>query len=163
MNAKKILVISLFAALAIGSVSVLWAVEKEKTAPAQEEEQGWFCPWAGQGYHGMGPGMMGRGYGRGGMMDSDGDSDEYWGRGGMMGYGHGCGYRSYNRSGKPLTMDQAKVLVDHYLNTTGNPNLKEGKISDKDKYFEAEIVTKEGSLVDKLMVDKKTGWMRSAY
>jgi hypothetical protein len=29
--------------------------------------------------------------------------------------------------------------------------------------FEAEILTKEGSLADKLAVDKNTGWMRSIY
>ena len=28
---------------------------------------------------------------------------------------------------------------------------------------EAEIQTKEGSLVDKILVDKRTGWMRSIY
>lgn len=161
MKTVKILGISLLVALAVGSAHMLWAVEKGKAAPGQEQEQGWFCPWAGQGYYGMGPGMMGRGFGWGGMMGPDRDPDEYWGRGGMMGYGHG--YRSYNRSGKPMTMDQAKVLLEHYLNTIGNPNLKGGKVTDKESYFEAEVVTKDGSLVDRLKVDKKTGWMRSVY
>jgi hypothetical protein len=41
--------------------------------------------------------------------------------------------------------------------------LKLGKIMDKDQYFEAEIVTKNDSLVDKILVDKQTGWMRSIY
>jgi len=81
----------------------------------------------------------------------------------MMGSGPGYGYRSYNRTGEPLTMDQAKVLVQNHLTVIGNPNLKEGKSIDKGKYFEVEIVTKDGSLVDKLMVDKQTGWMRTIY
>ncbi len=45
-----------------------------------------------------------------------------------------------------------------------NPNLKVGKIEDKGNTFEAEIVTKkEDSLVDRIAVDKYTGWMRSVY
>ena len=44
-----------------------------------------------------------------------------------------------------------------------NPNLKLGKIEEKDNGYQINIVTKEGSLVDKILVDKNTGWMRSAY
>ena len=44
------------------------------------------------------------------------------------------------------------------------PNLKIGKIEEKDDVFEAEIVTrKEGDLVDRVQSDRRTGWMRSAY
>jgi len=127
----------------------------DKGGPTPSEDQGWFCPWAGQGNYGMGPGMM---WDRGDWSGGQG-----WGPRGMMGPGQGYGYRNYNRTGQSVNMDQAKVLVEHYLTTIGNPNLKSGKITDKDKYFEAEIVTKEGSLVDKIMVNKKTGWMKSVY
>jgi hypothetical protein len=44
-----------------------------------------------------------------------------------------------------------------------NPNLKLEKIGDKGNAFEGEIVTKDDSLVDKILVDKNTGWMRSVY
>jgi len=44
-----------------------------------------------------------------------------------------------------------------------NPNLKLGEIEDKGNAFEAEIQTKDGSLVDRILVDKYTGWMRSVY
>jgi hypothetical protein len=55
-------------------------------------------------------------------------------------------------------------ILDNYLKSTRNPNLKLGKIEDKESVFEAEIVTKkEGSLVDKIAVDKTTGWIRSVY
>ena len=30
-------------------------------------------------------------------------------------------------------------------------------------YYEAPIVTKDGSLVEKILVDKRTGWLRSVY
>jgi hypothetical protein len=76
----------------------------------------------------------------------------------MMGQGTG-----YNRSGEPLTLDQAKTAVERYITYSKNPNIKLGQIIEKDHYFEAEIVTKEGSLADKLMVDKQTGWIRSLY
>ena len=153
MKTSKMLGLVLLAILAFGAFQLSFADDKEGSTSSQD--QGWFCPWAGQ--YGMGPGMMW----------NRGDSDEWrgWGPGSMMGAGrgYGQGHHSYNRSGKPITMDQAKVLVENYLTTNGNPNLKSGKLTDKDKYFEAEIVTKEGSLVDKLMLDKRTGWMRSVY
>jgi hypothetical protein len=77
---------------------------------------------------------------------------------GMMGQGPG-----YYRSGEPLTLDQAKTAIERYITYSRNPNIKLGQITEKDNYFEAEIVTKEGSLADKLMVDKQTGWIRSVY
>lgn len=76
----------------------------------------------------------------------------------MMGQGPG-----YYHSGEPLTLDQAKTAVERYITYSKNPNIKLGQITEKDHYFEAEIVTKEGSLADKLMVDKQTGWIRSLY
>jgi hypothetical protein len=58
----------------------------------------------------------------------------------------------------------AKEILENYLKSTRNPNLKVGEIKDKESVFEAEIVTKkEGALVDKIAVDKYTGWMRSVY
>ncbi len=52
-------------------------------------------------------------------------------------------------------------MVEQQL--SGNPNLKVGKVREKDGAYEVEIVTKEGSLVDKLQVNKQTGWFRSTY
>ena len=109
----------------------------------------------GPGYYGMGPGMMG------------GWSGHYMGPG-MMGYGYGPQYGpqyapQYQRPQKPLNENQAKELVENYLRATRNPNLKLGKIEDKGNAFEANIVTKDGSLVNKVMVDKNTGWMQPAY
>jgi hypothetical protein len=130
---------------------------------------GWYCPYCGQrmgqgGGYGMGPGMMG-----GGMMGH--------GMGpGMMGPGMmGPGYRGYGpqhapppgpqyqQPQKPMEEKDAKAIVENYLASMRNPNLKLGKIKDVGNVFEAEIVTKDNSLVDKILVDKYTGWMRSAY
>ena len=85
---------------------------------------------------------------------------------GMMGpqYGprYGPGYQSpqYQQPQKPMDEKEAKELLGNYLGSTRNPNLKLGKIEDKGSSFEAEIQTKEGSLVDRIIVDKRTGWMR---
>jgi hypothetical protein len=128
----------------------------------RQQGDDWYCPWCGGGYgqgrmhrgygRGMGPGMMHRGYDRG------------WGGGpGMMGPGYGRDTRRYGGRPLPLEKDQARLLVENYLRNRRNPNLKVGDISDKDGVFEATIVTKDGSLVDKLEVDKETGWFRSVY
>ncbi len=100
----------------------------------------------------MGPGMMG-----GGMM----------GRGmghGMMGSGDGPQYGpQYQQPQKQLEEKDARGILEDYLNSMRNPNLKLGKIKDMGNAFEAEILTKDDSLVDKILVDKNTGWMRSVY
>jgi len=120
----------------------------------------------GPGYgYGMGPGMMGPGYGGYGMMGPG------YGMGpGMMGPGYGYGYgpqygygQQYRQPSKPLSEDQAKQEVENYLSSTRNPNLKIGKIEDKGSNYEVNIETKDGSLVNKILVDKDTGYMRSAY
>jgi hypothetical protein len=62
----------------------------------------------------------------------------------------------------PLQEDGARTVIENYLQSTRNPNLKLGKITEQGDAFEAENVTKDGSLVDKLLVDKSTGWMHPA-
>ena len=117
-------------------------------------------PGYGYGY-GMGPGMMGpgRGYGMGPGMMGPGYGNPYGPQYGPQ-YGPGPQYQQQN----PLDMEEAKNKVENYLKSTRNPNLKLGEMKDKGSHFEADIVTKKGnSLVDKIYVDKNTGWMRSAY
>lgn len=110
-----------------------------------QQQGGWYCPRGG-GW-GMGPGMMGPGYGMGS---------------GMMGPGYGYGPQ-YQQPQKPLEKSDVETMVKNYLAAVRNPNLKLGKIEDKGGVFEADIVTKDNSLVNKVLVDKNTGWMRSAY
>ena len=108
---------------------------------------GWQCPWCG---HGWGKGrakMHHRGYG---MMH---------GRSGRGPYQPAPGAAI----GKPLTEDQARMLLERYIDNTNNPNLKLGPITSKDGVYEAQVLTKDDSLVDKLVVNKETGWFRSAY
>jgi hypothetical protein len=132
---------------------------------------GWHCPYCGQhmghgGGYGMGPGMMGPGMMGPGMMGP--------GMGpGMMGPGMmGPGYGShpgpqygpqYQQPRKPMEEKDAKAILENYIQSTRNPNLKLGEIKDLGYVFEAEILTKDNSLVDKILVDKGMGWMRSIY
>ena len=103
----------------------------------------------GGGHH-MGPGMMGRGYGGG----------REWTRGTS---GMGGPASETSRLQKPLNEEGARSIVDKHLASTRNPNLKMGKITEQEGAYEVDIVTKEGSLVDKVIVDKSNGWMRPAY
>jgi hypothetical protein len=105
---------------------------------------------------GMGPGRMGYGRGMGpGMMHHG-----Y----GMMSPGYGPGYPSpYQQPRGELDEDSVRKMLKNYIRSVRNPNLKLGKIEDKGSRFEAQILTKDDSLVDKISVDKRTGWMRSVY
>ncbi len=143
----------------------------------------------GQGY---GPGTMmgyansGRGYGPGAMMGYGNNAQGYapgtmmgysgsgqgYGPGTMMGYGgSGRGYgpgmagQRYNnsRQTKPLSRNQAKATVENYLHSLHNPNLKIGKINNRGDFFEIDITTRDGSLVNTIDVDKESGLMRTAY
>ena len=51
------------------------------------------------------------------------------------------------------------MVIENNLPFTRNPNFKLGRITDQDGAFVDEIITKVGSLVDKLFVNKSTGWM----
>ncbi len=125
------------------------------------QDEGWFCPVCGsQGYGGMHSGMMGMG-GRPSM-----------GMGGhhYMGMGPGMMQQGWSRSGcprdkagnmAPIEKDEAKMLMKNYV--AANPNLKIGKITEKDDMFVGEVVTKDGSLVENLEVDKNSCMMRRSF
>jgi hypothetical protein len=110
----------------------------------------------------------------GGPMMWDGDSD--YGRGRHMysrdfdgrGRGYGPGYcRSNSDRTRALggvdKADTAAEIVADRLEAAGNPNLEVGKITEVGRDFEVEIVTKDGSLANKVLVEKSTGRILSAY
>ncbi len=108
---------------------------------------------------GMALAQMGGGFGPWGMMGY-----------GMMGHGSSSpggasGWHSmgFSVSGLTLTKEQAAQIAQAHLQALGNPNLKLGDLTEFEAYYEASIVTKEGSLVEKLLVDKRTAWLRSVY
>jgi hypothetical protein len=105
----------------------------------------------------MGPGMMNQGMMMGSMMGSG------MMPGMMMGSGMGpCGMMG-STSSAPLTVDQVKQNLGQWLTWQGNPRLKLGAVTEqKDGTITADITTQEGSLVQKLVIDKTHGWMRQA-
>ena len=128
---------------------------------ASPQDEGWFCPVCGsQGYGGKQSAMMGVG-GR----PSTGMSGHHY-----MGMGPGMMQQGWSRSGcprdkagniAPIEKDEAKMLMKNYV--AANPNLKIGKITEKDDMFVGEVVTKDGSLVENLEVDKNSCMMRRSY
>lgn len=112
---------------------------------------GWYCPYCGR-Y--MGSGMMAY---QGGLCMGPG----------MMGYRGGMcvgpGYSPYQLPTESVDEEKSKDLVEDYLQYGRNPNLKIGEVKDKGSDFEVCVVTKDGSLVDKILINKNTGWMRSTY
>ena len=92
--------------------------------------------YGGSQEHGMGPGMMGRGY----------ENEPH-----------------YPRSQKSVDSEDAARIFEDYLSSRHNPDLKLGAIKDEGDSFEANLLTKDNSVVNKLLVDKDTGRIRSAY
>ncbi|MGP8104481.1 MAG: hypothetical protein ACLQLE_01190 [Desulfobaccales bacterium] len=65
------------------------------------------------------------------------------------------------KPGQPLTADQAKAMIQQEIGK--NPNLKVGKVTEQGGNYLVEVDTKEGSLVDKVEVNKQFGGARSIY
>ena len=135
---------------------------------------GYGMPMMGYGGYGMmGPGMMGygmpmMGYGGYGMMGPGMMGPGMMGYG-MPGYGGGYGMMPYGAPGAgrggagALDLKTADVqrMLEARLQWSGNPNLKVGKVTEKDaNTITAEIVTKDGSLVRGFEVDRHSGFMR---
>ncbi|MGE0279064.1 MAG: hypothetical protein AB7P20_00410 [Rhizobiaceae bacterium] len=115
--------------------------------------------YGGMGGRGtMGPGMMGRGMiGRRMMGQGMMDGYDYPMYGGMMG-GSGRVQPTYN-----LTTSDVTNYFNSWIKAQSNPNIKLGSVSEKDsEIITAEVVTKEGSLVERFNVDRHTGMVQQA-
>ncbi|WAC07841.1 MAG: hypothetical protein OS130_01165 [Thermodesulfobacteriota bacterium] len=133
---------------------------------AQPYYGGWYCPRMQQE-----PGVQQGGWGCPPLRPGQGAPQGRWGcyQGGWA-YCPYCGSKlgaphdtSQKHPTKLLTQDEAKTLLEKSLQLIKNPNLKVGDISDKGATYEVNILTKEGSLVDKVQIDKNTGWFKSIY
>ncbi|MFV1956415.1 MAG: hypothetical protein ACC669_01430 [bacterium] len=74
---------------------------------------------------------------------------------GAKGEGQPCGGADVE-SAVQINKEEAKGMISFQLRRS-NPNLKVGKIAEKEEGFEVTIVTKDNSLVDRIMVEKNTG------
>jgi hypothetical protein len=124
-----------------------------KQMQTSSQDEGWFCPLCGShAYGGMHSGMMGMN-GRSWMGMGPGMMQQGWSRGGCP--------RDKAGNLAPIEKDEAKMLMKNYV--AANPNLKIGKITEKDDMYVGEVVTKDGSLVENLEVDKNSCMMRRSY
>lgn len=159
MRTKTLIGVAIAAALA----SALWIYQSPASAqgwgmmggygPGNHMGWGggaaWNCPAfaqgnsSGPGYHmrdwggyGPGPGMMQR-YG----YDRSGDAQ---------------GNQNLN-----LTTDDVKNRMERWLIWRDNPRLKLGEVKEKDAdAITVDVVTKDNSLVDRFIVDRRTGFTR---
>jgi len=69
----------------------------------------------------------------------------------------------YRRFAIPIDKKEAQTIAENYLDSTNNPNLKLGNERDEVTNYEFDVVTRDNSLVDRLLVSKDTGEIRSAY
>ncbi|MBJ3762649.1 hypothetical protein ILP92_07815 [Maribius pontilimi] len=130
------------------------------TSASAHDAGGWQQGWGGN--HMMGPGwgmgqMMGRGHGPGPMMGPGYGSGPQpdWRGGAGPGYGYGQPLQ------QDLGTDDVLRMIEQRLAWMNNPNLKPGQIDERDAdTIIAEIVTQDGSLVERLAVDRHTGWMQ---
>ncbi|HJX31818.1 MAG TPA: hypothetical protein VJ624_08220 [Thermodesulfobacteriota bacterium] len=85
---------------------------------------------------------------------------------GMMGHGemgsHSDHQQSVAEHAQPVTYDQSKAFMEDHLKSGNNPDLILGEVSETQDYFNAQVTTKDGTVVDKLQVDKATGVISSA-
>lgn len=157
MLRKTLLATGMVAAIGLGTSALALAHGPGGTSgnPYAGGHYGWHMgPMMGQGQMGqgqMGQGMMGPGMMGQGMMGS-----------GMMGQGQ-MGQGMMQPLRQDLSAADVKHMMQHRLAWNGNPNVKLGKVEEKDgDTIIAEIVTKDGSIIQRLEVDRHTGRMRPA-
>ena len=121
----------------------------------------------------QGRGGRGGGYGEGRCWQNDGDRS--WGsygerdrrghgRGSCDGPGNCYGRQEIEGAGGEIeSAEEASKAVAERLARRGNPNLKVGTVAEAGRDFEVEIVTQDGSLANKVYVEKRTGRIFPAY
>ena len=75
-------------------------------------------------------------------------------------YKKGTADNTYGEKRPVTTMEEARKVLTEYF---AKKDMKVGEITEKELFFEAEIRDKKNNLVDKVIVDKRTGRMRSIY
>jgi hypothetical protein len=141
---KKALAVTLTAVLVGGLFSY--------AAAHQSQGKGWG--------RGNGPGSCLED-GKGSCFDS-GAREQGDSRGRGFGPGN-CRNGSRDSFGQVDDAEAATALVESLLERRNNPNLQVGKVTEAGRDFEVEIVTKDGSLANKLFVEKRSGRIIPAY
>lgn len=131
------------------------------------------CQGYGSGSGMMGSGMMTPGMGGQGMMAPQGMMRPGMGPQGMMGsgmdnqdmmgpgFGKGPSLGNQVVPSRDLTTDDVRHFLEHRLEMHGNKRVQVGEVkeADDDKIV-ADITTVDGSLIQRLEVDRHTGMMK---
>ena len=160
---KRFWVIGLVSLIAFGVVGFSIAHSQWGTPMMGMMQRGWNnnsnMPMMEYGYGNWNipmMGMMGRGWNMP-MMGFNYCMGNWEGNGQYGTMGNWTGNGQYGTmppsSTTALTEEQAKAIVQNYIQYTGNPNLKVGKVKENDTNFEVDIVTKDNSPVDKIQID----------
>jgi hypothetical protein len=145
MKLTKILVLLVFFTLAAGTAQIYAHRDFDDRHYPGGEDNIWLCPWC---------------------VNDNGYINWNQGINSFQDYRERYKIEFEKKSPKleePVTMDQARYLVTNYIYLLGIPNLMPGKIIEKDNEFDAEIITKDGSSLDMLIIDKHTGEIKSPY
>ena len=76
------------------------------------------------------------------------------------GYKKGTAETGYGEKRPVTTIEEARKALTEYF---AKKDVKVGEIREQELFFEAEIRDKNNTLVDKVIVDKRTGRIRSTY
>jgi len=86
-----------------------------------------------------------------------------YGPGIMRGYGPGIMSQGWNTTNLNLSTDDVKNYLDRRIVWEGNPRLKVGDVKEKDAdTIVADIVTKDNSLVQRFVINRRNGIFRPA-
>lgn len=80
-------------------------------------------------------------------------------------YGRYCPGHHWGPYGKRRavkTAEEAKQAIEKYFSDSGQ-KVQVGKIEEHRGYYEAEITDAEGNIVDRVIIDKRAGRIRSIY
>ncbi|MGW8272550.1 MAG: hypothetical protein ACWGN7_04080 [Thermodesulfovibrionales bacterium] len=72
----------------------------------------------------------------------------------------GSGGGTYGEKRAVATKEEAEKVLKGYF---GKKQVRIGKITEKELYFEAEILDSGNTLIDKVIVNKRTGRIRSIF
>lgn len=76
-------------------------------------------------------------------------------------YGRGQKWGWYGAKREVRSPVEAKQILDNFF--IQNKKTRIGKIRERHYFFEAEIINHKGTLIDLIIIDKRTGRVRSIY
>ena len=94
------------------------------------------------------------------MNECRGEMSRRWGMSPYGDYREGSGGRWYGARRIVRTVEEAKRILDEYYSYK---RVIISAVKEKQWYFEAEVRDKNNILIDKVIIDKRTGRIRSIY